>query len=155
MAKGIHASWMHGGAAVCESPGVPALRQAFGTTFTLSQGANVWIHVPVPSPVLFPEGRAALDKVAVCFNAPAAEVELSVVHVFDGTKRLAEIHLERTGDFTNQFVPQNPGEFSLGNVHRFAPRPPVFFGLSLSLNVTSAVANGRFFVSSVGADFVV
>lgn len=144
MAGRTYTAWAHGVAAMPENPEIPVRRQGFGVTFTIPAGCSEWIHLPVPTPAMVADARAALERVQVLFDARDA-CALTAVHVHDGPERIL-LHEDMKVE----------GDHSRGldamNVFPVA-RADIRFGVAISLLIAAGPVDGGFFLTGFGGEF--
>jgi hypothetical protein len=109
----------------------------------------VWIHIPIPTPVLIANARVSLDKVFYLFHA-ASGAALTHIDVYDGRNKLASENAHVLNGIE--------GDYSQGidtdrNSTRLPEQPQIIWGVSVSLLVSGG-GSGRFYVATAGADFI-
>lgn len=88
----VSAMWVDGNAGVPQDP--PSTLPKWqpwggGPQFILHQGRELWVHVPIPTPVLLKGLRATLRRVHVLYWTYDQFTWLDSVHVRDGRGRFA------------------------------------------------------------------
>ena len=92
----LYASWVHGSAVVPDQMGNPPLEIVDGRSFTdvtgwrrgdgiffrIVRGHSLWLHVPIPTPVLVEDKRATLGRVMALFQINNGRLDF--VQVTDG-----------------------------------------------------------------------
>lgn len=155
-AQSIDAFWSHGNSTILEVPEnlinngdcVRSLLRnrgwgaiiGFGTSSSSCVGVpnSLWVHTPVPTPVLLNNVRSKVIKILVSHKGTAT---INAVRVYDGNTLIGSFTTQWTGDHLNQHSSvalPNPLE--------------VKYGLSVSLRITNNTGS-QMEIASVGADF--
>lgn len=154
-AQSIDAFWSHGNSTILEVPEnlitngdcVRSLLRNRGwgaiITFPSSFQCNgipnsLWVHTPVPTPVILNNVRSKVIKILVSHKGTAT---INAVRVYDGNTLIGSFTPQWTGDHLNQYSAVD------------LPNPlEVKYGLSVSLRIINNTGN-QMEIASVGADF--
>lgn len=87
----LTASWTHGNVAVLENPGnlpVKTIPRGWGVEFYFPRSENeniaLWIHVPVPTPVLINDVRGSVLRYFLLFACDPNLGHIDTVQLYDG-----------------------------------------------------------------------
>ncbi|XVS67643.1 DUF6623 family protein [Actinosynnema sp. CA-299493] len=81
------AFWVHGQAGVPQAPPPSWMTLGGGPEVTLADGKDLWVHFPIPTPVLLKGKRATLRRVHVLYFTSNEHSKIGNVHVRDGYPR--------------------------------------------------------------------
>ncbi|ADB38697.1 DUF6623 family protein [Spirosoma linguale] len=150
----IHASWIQGNALTVESPELLNRIGHFGwgADMSLKPGKGSWFHIPIPSPVLVPEGRTKIQRFFLLFDAEGGSIRN--VHLYDGSAKIQEFNnLLLTGEHRVSIDAQNG--FTLSAPHVVAFGIGISFFFIADIGFDSAIPPSRLIVGSAGGDFFV
>lgn len=141
------AMWVHGTIVQAEGQIGSSIRQGLGATFTASNNAFHWFHIPIAAPVILDDVRSKLAKVFVLYSANRY-AEIRNLDLYDGAKRLIHLsNLSLSGIHNVSIDASNT--FSLSPFHE------IEFGLGISVGVAFPYSlDGSILFSAAGADFL-
>jgi hypothetical protein len=136
------AMWTHGYYVQSQDPAL-TVQRINGAGQIRQAGAQGWLHLAVPTPVIVTDIRLRIDSAMIQFST-GSQGFVRNVHVWDGANRIA-----------------NYDNLNLSGVDRLdrfpvAGRPEVRFGIGISVFVTLGTdpANAWININSGGSDFV-
>ena len=144
----LSAFWIHGQAAVPEWRPPSWKNWGPGAEVQLPDGGELWVHFPIPTPVLLKGKRATLRRVHILYSTSDQYSKIGNVHVRDGVPRFhGQDNLGWWGDHLSSLG----GPWTTVEVGWDGMNWGV--GISVRLFVRGASAAGVFKLSAVGADF--
>jgi hypothetical protein len=145
-------SWTHGISAVAD-PSRDFTVSAAGKDFTGQMGDQPVVCIPIPTPVILPNGNPATPRrVFVLFSAQGAEITRIIVN--DGPNNVFDHSLDNPAsgqhDGSNGSADLQEGvtQFTLTG----SPKP-VLFGISVSVRVRFTSNTGDINFTAAGAEF--
>lgn len=168
------AMWTHGHAfTVSESPAdmlnvednswtdIVGLRQGSGSFYRGKSGKSIWVHVSIPTPVIFPtasipEGdRARISKVHVLFDAKPS-VFLQALHIWDGQNRIFGDGFNLVNEMRPNGIDGFHGSALEDGINSFLipEQPLVFWGIGFSVLIRFNSEDTIRFISA-GADYLI
>jgi hypothetical protein len=92
------ASWAHGVGVQLGNSSWKAHRQGFGTTVTPTNETTTtgWVHIAIPTPVWL-HGVQLKASTALVQVATGSAARITMVHVYDGEKKILDISSDITG----------------------------------------------------------
>lgn len=139
-----HAAWVHGHSLHVEFPDRVERQTSFGF-FQRVEGrpdSHNWLHFAIPTPVIIDDERAEIGSVMLHYRSAGGAI-VHAVHVYDGEERIAE----------HNGLDSHPAEWAF---ERFTVggRPPVRWGVGISIGVRFPEAGARLEFAAAGADFL-
>jgi hypothetical protein len=151
----MYASWVHGNALTVESPQSLSRVGHFGwgADMLIKPGQASWFHIPLPTPVIVGDVRAALQRVFLLFKSEPGVGEIRNVHVYDGSSKPQEFNdLRLSGEHRLGLDGEN--RFDLASPHTVVWGVGISFFFQASIGFDSPVPASQLIVASAGADYV-
>jgi hypothetical protein len=155
MAK-MTSMWVHAQNAAPEWRPREFTNWGWGAHFKLDPGADLWVHLPIPTPVLLLDRRASLHAVHYMFATSGRDFVLANIHIRDGLTLISQQDLPlsdyRYGKHDDVLDAQNGTQVDRNGFQ---------WGLGLSLHFLNTITPpqppgqgiGEFWFSGAGADF--